>query len=68
MVRPFDVKNGPTNFQKVVSRTFKKYLYKFTNIFLDVFTIYNNLMKLKLCFQKCKKININIEKCAFMVF
>jgi hypothetical protein len=43
-------------------------------IFLDDFTMYNDmdihLQKLKLCFQKCKEydINMNLEKCAFMVF
>ncbi len=43
-------------------------------MFLDDFIIYNDtenhLMKLRLCFQKCKeyKINLNLEKCAFMVF
>jgi len=43
-------------------------------IFFDDFTIYNDieshLMKLILCFQKCKeyKINFNPKKCAFMVF
>jgi hypothetical protein len=43
-------------------------------IFLDDFTIYSDmeshLMKLRLCFQKCKeyRINLNLEKCAFMVF
>jgi hypothetical protein len=32
--------------------------------------IESHLVKLKLCFKKCKKykININPEKCAFMVF
>ncbi len=30
----------------------------------------SHLMKLRLCFQKCKeyKINLNPKKCAFMVF
>jgi hypothetical protein len=30
----------------------------------------SHLMKLKFCFQKCKKykINLNSKKCAFMVF
>jgi hypothetical protein len=43
-------------------------------IFLDDFIIYsdmeNHLMKLKLCFQKCKeyRISLNPKKCAFMVF
>jgi hypothetical protein len=71
---PFGVKNGPPTFQRTISKTFKKYLDQFMKIFLDDFTIYNDmeshLMKLKLCFQKCKKyrINFNIDKCAFMVF
>jgi hypothetical protein len=43
-------------------------------IFLDDFIVYNDmerlLQKLKLCFQKCRKygINLNLDKCAFMVF
>jgi len=43
-------------------------------IVLDDFTIYNDmdihLQKFKLCFQKCKefRINLNPDKCAFMVF
>jgi hypothetical protein len=43
-------------------------------ILLDDLTIYNDmeshLMKLGLCFQKCKeyKISPNLKKCAFMVF
>jgi hypothetical protein len=41
---------------------------------LDDFIMYNDmeshLQKLRLCFQKCGKcgINLNIDKCAFMVF
>ncbi len=43
-------------------------------IFLDDFTFYSDmeshLMKFRLCFQNCReyKINLNLEKCAFMVF
>jgi hypothetical protein len=43
-------------------------------IFLDDFIVYNDmkkhLQKLRLCFQKCKEygINLNLKKCAFMVF
>jgi hypothetical protein len=43
-------------------------------IFLDDFIVNNDmesdLQKLKLCFQKCKgyDINVNPNKCAFMVF
>jgi hypothetical protein len=44
------------------------------NIFLDDFTIFNDmsthLEKLKKCLLKCKEfgINLNPNKCAFMVF
>ncbi len=43
-------------------------------MFLDDFTIYNDmenqLLKFRLCFQKCREygINLNPNKCAFMVF
>jgi hypothetical protein len=43
-------------------------------IFLNDFTMYSDmdshLQKLKLCFQKCREygINLNPNKCAFMVF
>jgi hypothetical protein len=43
-------------------------------IFLDDFIVNSDmeshLMKLKLCFQKCReyKISLNPKKCAFMVF
>jgi hypothetical protein len=71
---PFGVRNGPPTFQKVVNRTFRKYLDQFMKIFLDDFMVYSDmeshLMKLKLCFHKCKeyKISLNLKKCAFMVF
>jgi hypothetical protein len=43
-------------------------------IFINDFTIHNDmeshLIKLKLCFKKCReyKISLNPKKCAFMVF
>jgi hypothetical protein len=43
-------------------------------IFLDDFTVHNDmkshLMKFRLCFQKCReyKISVNLEKCVFIVF
>ncbi len=73
MVMPFGVKNGPSTFQKIVNRTFKEYLDQFMKIFLNDFTFYsdmeNHLMKLRLCFQKCReyKISLHLDKCAFMV-
>jgi hypothetical protein len=43
-------------------------------IFLDYFIVYidmdSHMQKLKLCFQKCREygINMNLDKCAFIVF
>jgi hypothetical protein len=70
----FAIKNGPPTYQRVVTKTFKEYLDNFMKIFLDDFTMYNDmdnhLHKLILCFQKCKEygISLNLDKCAFMVF
>jgi hypothetical protein len=42
-------------------------------IFLDDFTVYSDmeshLQKIRLCFQKCREygINLNLDKCVFMV-
>jgi hypothetical protein len=60
--------------KKVVIKTFKEYLDNFMKIFMDDFIVYTNLdshlQKFKICFQKYKKygINLNPNKCAFMVF
>jgi hypothetical protein len=57
-----------------MTKAFREYLDNFMKIFLDDFIVYNdmesNLQKLKLCFQKCREygINLNPDKCAFMVF
>jgi hypothetical protein len=57
MVMPFGVKNGLLTFQKVVSKTFREYLDQFMKIFLNDFTVYNDmeshLINFKLYFQKC---------------
>jgi hypothetical protein len=70
----FRIKIGPPTYQKVIIKKIKDYLDNFMKIFLDDFTLYNDmeshLQKLGLCFQKCKKygINLNPNKCAFTVF
>jgi hypothetical protein len=56
-----------------VTKTFRKYMDTFMNIFLDDFIIYNDmethLQKLRLCFQKCREYNISLKakKYVFMV-
>jgi len=39
----FGMKNGLPTFQKVVAKTFKEYLDNFMKIFLDNFTIHNDM-------------------------
>ncbi len=74
IMMPFSVKNGPPTFQKEVNIAFRKYLDQFIKIFLDDFMVYSDteshLMKLILCFQKCREciISLDPKKCAFMVF
>jgi len=70
----FRVKNKPLTYWRVVTKAFRVYLENFMKIFLDYFTMYSDMEsgmeKLKLCFQKCREygINLNLDKCAFMVF
>jgi len=71
---PFDVKNGPPTYLRVVTKAFCEYIDVFMKIFRDDFTIFNDLSthleKLKKWFLKCRKFGINfiLDKCAFMVF
>jgi len=39
---PFGLCNVPTTFQKMVTKTFKEYLNKFMQIFLDEFSVYGS--------------------------
>jgi hypothetical protein len=71
---PFGVKNGPPTYQKAITKALCEYIDGFMKIFLDDFTIFNDLSthleKLKKCFLKCKKygISLNPNKCAFIVW
>jgi hypothetical protein len=57
-----------------VTKAFREYLDNFMKIFMDDFMVYSDmeshLLKLRLCFQKCKEygISLNPDKCAFMGF
>ncbi len=42
-VMPFGVKNKPPTYQKAITKTFRKYLDNFMKIFLDDFTVYNDM-------------------------
>jgi hypothetical protein len=65
--------NAFATFQKVVTKTFKPYLNKFMQVFLDDFSVYgdkkDHLEWLQKCLKECRLngINFNLEKCAFCV-
>jgi len=70
---PFEVKNGPPTYQRVIAKAFHEYIDVFMKIFLDDFIVFNDmstpLEKIQKCFLKCKKYgtSLNLKKCAFMV-
>jgi hypothetical protein len=70
---PFGVKNGPPTYQRAITKAFREYIDVFMKIFLDDFIVFNDpsthLEKFNKCFLKCGEygINLNIDKCAFMV-
>jgi hypothetical protein len=55
---PFGAKNGPPTHQRVITKTYKEYLDSFMKIFLDDFTVYDDmeshLQKFRLCFKSPK--------------
>jgi hypothetical protein len=69
----FRLCNALATFQKVITKTFKPYLNKFMQVFLDDFNVYgdkkDHLKQLQKCLQKCRLngISLNLKKCAFYV-
>ncbi len=67
-------KKWTAHLSKGNTKAFHEYIYVFMKILLDDFRISNDLSthlkKLKNCFLKCRKfnINLNLDKCAFMMF
>jgi len=64
--------NAPPTYQWTM--TFKDYLGVFMKLLLNDFSMFSNLHthlpKLELCFDKCRefKLNLNLEKCMFLVY
>jgi hypothetical protein len=69
----FRLCNAFASFQKIVTKTFKPYLNKFMQVFLDDFSVYgdkkNHLKQLHKCLKECRlnRISLNLEKCALCV-
>ncbi len=72
-VMPFGLCDALATFQKVVTKTFKKHLNKFIQVFLDNFNVYgskkNHLGQLQKCLEECRQngISFNPKKCALCV-
>ncbi len=70
---PFGLCNALATFQKVVTNTFKEYLNKFMQVFLDNFSVYgskkDHLGQLQKCLKDCRwnVISFNSKKCALCV-
>jgi hypothetical protein len=72
-IMPFGLKNAPAFFSQIVIETFREFIHKFVEVYMDDWTIYILLKEhvgiLWLMFDKCRelKISLNLRKCIFYV-
>ncbi len=55
----FGLKNGPPTYQRAITKAFKEYLDNFMKIFLDDFTMYNDMERfaeVQIMFSKVQRI------------
>jgi hypothetical protein len=70
---PFGLKNTPAVFSRIVIETFREFIHKFIEVYMDDWTIYSLLKEhvalLRLMFDKCRElqISLNLGKCIFCV-
>ena len=70
---PFELKNAPAIFSRLVVAVFKDYIHKFVEVYFDGWTVFGLLKKhveaLRLMFSKCRQYQIllNLKKCVFYV-
>ena len=70
---PFELKNAPTIFSRLVVVVFKEYIHKFVEVYFDDWTVFGLLKKhveaLRLMLAKCKQhqISLNLKKSIFCV-
>jgi hypothetical protein len=64
-VMPFGLCNALVTFQKVVTKIFKECLNKFTQLFLDNFSVYeskkDHLGQLQKCLEECRQNGISLN-------
>jgi hypothetical protein len=70
---PFGLKNAPTIFSRVVVATFKEFIHKFLEVYLDDWMMFillkDHIEILCLMLDRCRKfqISLNLKKCIFCV-
>ena len=70
---PFELKNSPAMFSRVVVAAFKEFIHKFLEVYLDDWTIFGLVKKhvssMRLMLDTCRKyqISLNLKKCIFYV-
>jgi hypothetical protein len=70
---PFGLKNAPAIFSRVVVATFKEFIHKFLEVYLDDWTVFSllkyHIEVLRLMLDRCRQchISLNLKKCIFCV-
>jgi hypothetical protein len=68
---PFGLKNAPAIFSRVVVASFKDFIHKFLEVYLDDWTMFSllkdHVVVLRLMLERCRQchISLNIKKCIF---
>jgi hypothetical protein len=68
---PFGLKNAPAVFSRVVVATFKEFIHKFLEVYLDDWTVFSLLKDhievLRIMLDRCRQchISLNLKKCIF---
>jgi hypothetical protein len=68
---PFGLKNAPKCFLRIVVTTFKEFIHKFLEVYLDDWTMFSlikeHMQSLRLMLDRCRQlqISLNLKKCIF---
>jgi hypothetical protein len=72
-VMPFGLKNAPAVFSRIVIASFREFIHKFIEVYMDDWMVYSLLKEhvalLRLMFDRCRElqISLNLRKCIFCV-
>lgn len=72
-VMPLSLKNAPVVFSRIVIATFRYYIHRFLEVYMDDWMVYNLIKKhtslLRVVFEQCRQlqISLNLKKCIFPV-